>query len=97
MVLWSVKVLLPFSNILTTRITVARSPHPLCVTVIKVLPIQPIHIKNYANGLDWQGCLTGSSKTAPRIFIFSIALGADYSLELDFIIGYAPAFSSYNK
>ena len=30
MVLWSVKVLLPFSNILTTRITVARSPHPLC-------------------------------------------------------------------
>ena len=26
------------------------------------------------NGLDWQGCLAGSSKTAPRILIFSIFL-----------------------
>ena len=34
MVLWSIKVLLPFSNILTTRITVARSPHPLCERVL---------------------------------------------------------------
>ena len=28
--------------------------------------------------LDWQCCLAGSSKTAPRIFIFSIVLGAKY-------------------
>jgi hypothetical protein len=31
-----------------------------------------------ANGLDWHCCLAGSSKTAPRILIFSIAIGADY-------------------
>ena len=31
------------------------------------------------NGLDWQCCLAGSSKTAPRIWIFSIATGANYS------------------
>ena len=48
----------------------------------KALPNQPIHQKNEANGLDWQCYLAGSSKMAPRIFIFSIT---DYSLELDFI------------
>ena len=30
------------------------------------------------NGLDWQYYLAGSSQTAPRIFIFSIVLGAEY-------------------
>ena len=30
------------------------------------------------NGLDWQCCLTGSSKKAPRILIFSVATDADY-------------------
>ncbi len=35
------------------------------------------------NGLDWQCYLAGtSSKTAPRILIFSIAIGADYSYEM---------------
>ena len=29
-------------------------------------------------GLDWQCCLAGSSQMAPRIFIFSIVLGAKY-------------------
>ena len=33
----------------------------------------------FGNGLDWQCCLAGSSKTAPRILIFSIVMGADYS------------------
>ena len=37
------------------------------------------------NGLDWQCCFAGSSKTAPRILIFSIAMGADYSFELNSI------------
>ena len=32
------------------------------------------------NGLDWQCYLVGSSKTAPRILIFSIA---DYSFEVE--------------
>ena len=34
------------------------------------------------NGLDWQCYLAGSSKTASRILIFSIAIGADYSYEM---------------
>ena len=34
------------------------------------------------NGLDWQCYLAGSSKTAPRILIFSIAIGADYTYEM---------------
>ena len=34
------------------------------------------------NGLDWQCYLAGSSKTAPRILIFSIAIGADYLYEV---------------
>ena len=37
------------------------------------------------DGLDWQSCLTGSSKMAPRILILLIAMGANYSLELDSI------------
>ena len=32
------------------------------------------------NGLDWLCCLAGSSKTAPRILIFSIAMGVDFIL-----------------
>ena len=44
------------------------------------------------NGLNWQCCLTGSSKTSPRILIFSIAMGADYSIELISIETYAPQF-----
>ena len=42
-------------------------------------------------------CLAGSSKTAPRILIFSIALGVDYSIELIFIETYAPQFIGHNK
>ena len=37
------------------------------------------------NALDWQCCLAGSTKTAARILIFSIAMGADYSSELNSI------------
>ena len=38
-----------------------------------------------ANGLDWQCCFAGSSKKAPRISIFSIAMGADYLFKLNSI------------
>ena len=34
------------------------------------------------NGLDWQYYLASSSKTAPRILIFSFAIGANYSYEM---------------
>jgi hypothetical protein len=48
-------------------------------------PIQPIWLIFAVNGLDWQCCFTGSSKMAHRILIFSIAMGADYSFELNSI------------
>jgi hypothetical protein len=49
------------------------------------------------NGLDWQCCLAGSSKTAPRIFIFPIAMGADYSFEVRNIEIWVPAFFKHNN
>ena len=48
------------------------------------------------NGLDWQCCLAGSSKTAPRILIFSIAMGADYSFYVKTIETHARAFLTLN-
>ena len=47
------------------------------------------------NGLDWQCCLAGISKTAPRIFIFSIVLGAEYLSYVKPIATYAPTFFGY--
>ena len=56
------------------------------------LPIWP----NYeVDGLDWQCCLAGSSKRAPRIFIFSIFLGAEYLSYVKFIDTRAPNFLGY--
>ena len=34
------------------------------------------------NGLDWQCYLAGSFQSDPRILIYSIAIGADYSNEV---------------
>ena len=47
--------------------------------------------------MGWIGFLAGSSKTVPRIFIFSIVLGAEYSFYLKSIATYAPAFLGYNN
>ena len=49
------------------------------------------------NTLDWQCYLAGSSKTAPKILIFSMAIGADYSFELISIETYAPQFIGHNN
>ena len=58
------------------------------------LPIWP----NFeVNGLDWQCCLAGSSKTAPRILIFSNAMDTTYSFYVKSIATYAPAFLRYNN
>ena len=35
------------------------------------------------NGLDLQCYLAGSSKTMPKILVFSIAIGANYSYEMN--------------
>ena len=42
-----------------------------------------------------QCCLAGSSKRAPRIFIFSIAMGADKLFYMKSIATYAPTFFGY--
>ena len=48
------------------------------------------------NGLNWQCCLDVSSKTAPRVFIFSIILGAEYLSNLKSIETHARAFLTLN-
>ena len=60
----------------------------------------PAHLpQNWAkfevNGLDWQCCLAGSSKRAPRILIFSTALGAKHLSYVKPIVTYAPTFFRY--
>ena len=47
------------------------------------------------NGLDWQCCLAGSSKTAPRILISSIAMDANNSFYVKSIAAYDPTFLGY--
>ena len=48
------------------------------------------------NGQDWLCCLAGSSKKAPRIFIFSIVLGAEYLSYVKSIEIHARAFLPLN-
>ena len=54
--------------------------------------IQPIWPNFEVKGLDCQCCLAGSSKTAPRIFIFSIVLGAEYLSDVKSIETHACTF-----
>ena len=50
------------------------------------------------DGPNWQCCLAGSSKTASRISIFSIGMGAKYSFYVKSITSYAPPpFLMYNN
>ena len=55
----------------------------------------PIWPNFEVNGLDWQCCLVGSSKPAPRIFIFSTALCAEYLFYVKFIATRVPTFFGY--
>ena len=61
------------------------------------MPIQPIYLKDGPNGLNWQCCLAGSSKRAPRILIFSIAMCADYSFDVKNIEIWVPTFFKHNN
>ena len=61
------------------------------------LPIQPIWPIFLVDRLNRQCCLAGSSKTAPRILIFSMAMDADYTFELIFNETWAPQFQWLNK
>ena len=58
--------------------------------------IQPICPILAVNRLNWQCCLAGSSKTAPRILIFSIAMGADCSFYMKTIETHVRAFLTLN-
>ena len=50
------------------------------------------------NGLDWQCCLAGSSKIAPRIFIFlKLSWVPNIRFYVKFIAIYAPTFLWYNN
>ena len=55
----------------------------------------PIWPSFEVNALDWQCCLAGSSKRAPRILIFSIAMGAEYLPYVKSIATFAPTFYGY--
>ena len=53
----------------------------------------PAHLpQNWAKLAKLQCCVAGSSKTAPRILIFSIAMGADNPFFVKFIATEAPTF-----
>ena len=47
------------------------------ILLLHMQSLPPIHRKNEAHGLAWQGCVADSSKTSPRILIFSIVIGVD--------------------
>ena len=55
----------------------------------------PIWPSFEVNGLDWQCCLAGTSNTAPRIFILSIVLDAEYLSYVKFIATFALTFFGY--
>ena len=52
-------------------------------------------ILRYIHWLDWHCCLAGSFKRAPRIFIFSIVLGAEYLCYVKSIATFALTFFGY--
>ena len=58
--------------------------------------IWPIYLKIGPNWPNRQCCLAGSSKTAPRIFIFSIVLGAENLSYVKSIETHARAFLALN-
>ena len=58
--------------------------------------ISAIHLKIWPNWPNRQCCLDGSSQTAPRILIFSIAMGADYLFYVKTIETHARTFLPLN-
>jgi hypothetical protein len=54
------------------------------------LPIQPTYLKIGPTWPNRQCCLADSSKTAPRILIFSIAMDADNSFYVKSIATFMP-------
>ena len=59
------------------------------------MPIQPIHLKIEPKWPNRQYCLAGSSKTAPRILFFLIAMDAEYLSYVKSIATFALTFFGY--
>ena len=60
-------------------------------------PAEPTNLPHFlVKGLLRQRYLAGSSIMAPRILIFSIVIGAEYSSELIFMPTWVPAFYAHN-
>ena len=57
--------------------------------ILGALPIQLIYLKTGPNWPNWQCFLAGSSQGAPRILIFSIAMGANYTFYVKSIESHA--------
>ena len=67
---------------------VFKKPNGLNLKLTDTLPRKNLLCQIYRQ--NWQCCLAGSSKTAPKSLIFSMAMGADYSFEIISIETYAP-------
>ena len=61
------------------------------------LPIQPICLIFEVDRPVWQGYLAGSSKTAPRILILLIVMGANFSSKLEPMPTWVLAFYAHNN
>ena len=73
--------------------TYELSASSMAIEKIKILGA--MHLNIGPNWPNWQCCLAGSSKTAPRILIFSIAMDVDNSFYVKFIATYVPTFFWY--
>ena len=64
--------------------------------VFELLPKQHRQSSQFTSKLGHRHCcLAGSSKRAPRILIFSIAMGAEYLSYVKSIATFAPTFYGY--
>ena len=96
--MWASRLMFFTSNELSAtmsieKIKILSAVLELTARQLTPVPIQPVYLKNGPNGLNWQCCLAGSSKAAPRIFIF---------IQLPFIMCeihccYAPTVLGYNN
>ena len=64
--------------------------------IFKIPQTYRIYLNIGPNWPNWQCCLAGSSKRAPRILIFSIAMDADYTFYVKIIETHARAFLPLN-
>ena len=67
----------------------------ILVALLKLPAKQHRRFDFEVNGLNWQCCLAGRSKRAPRILIFSIVMDADNSFYAKFIATFVPTLFGF--